>query len=1405
MLSPKIQRSIRVNDAQLIALSDRAQYDHSQAGYLHKRSADNSKWQLRWFILYQNILFYYESENNTRPTGVLLLEGSYCERLSKTPMERNASFCFTISYRRESQRSYELRAASEVDCVHWVDAIREASFNKLLLQKEELEQKQLHLLQIVESERTSRWQYAQQCDELSSEVKKLRTELCAYKKEHEPTNTRANSTTSLSPSDSEDIDPAELRKIKKVQSFFRGWLCRRRWKQIVDQYIKSPHAESMRKRNSLVFKMVEAEEEYLEQMEILVTCFLRPFKMAASSKKPPCTHEDVNSIFLNSETVLFLHQIFFKGLTSRMESWPTLVLGDLFDMLLPMLTIYQEYVRNHHYSLQVLTECKQTQPFAQLLTRLESKPACQSRSLETFLTYPMHQIPRYIITLHELLAHTPHDHVERRSLQHARAQLEELSRQMHDEVSETENLRKNLAVERMIIEGCDILLDVNQVFIRQGTLSQVVGKGRRASPQARQAFLFSNHLLLTTRAAGGRLHLPAAGRLPLHDALLVEDPSNHDDDDSTSVCSSPGGDIYQGKDFKILVEVKGEQICAHLVAATLEEKAAWTSELAQCMESAALTELLRACGSCGAASASLPACRSDRALFTDDVDIRFSRTLNSCKVPQIRSATPQRLLQRLTDLRFLSVDFLNTFLLTYRVFTDGVTVLEALKQVFYEQSQQEFDLAPPPDATRKTSAASTVSGYGSEYSDRDWQARFWRASRKSEEDDKLSPYLIAPSRRQSSVSKVEEDSSHLTIPKIMATSSSNETLKGTSPSSPGALSSVTLVGSPKRASPENRVDKTDDDKRSPARDNDKENAKIMKNIRDNNAAMMKDESIELVDQSDEDIKYKEEEQEKNKFKVDEKFKISQRFSEMQRNRTMSESPRRLHPSAGAAAEARRRSEGAREAAERAAAEAEPRRASDSGATRCVPRRSVSERRCTSSSINSERRRYWGGSEPRTSVTSQASQMAQTYRRDTGQPKAGVVITSFRQSHRSFGKDLLWSSTSTAAVAFAVATSASSNPRSPPPTSPPHARRDSVISTAATMRVLNVLRHWISKHSSDFWSDERLRGLTMDFLKEIEGSPGLLPAEHKAAAQLLRLLERAPDRNVDLQALFSPPYVPTKENVETLSALEIAEQMTYLDYQIFSAIHSEEFLGQAWTKSDKAERAPHILMMTAHFNHISNLVISEILRKYTLMGRVATIEKWAAVADIARCLHNFNGVLQVCAALSNASIYRLKKTWDKVSKTSKSTIEKMQTITSSECRFRILRDALHRCDPPCIPYLGMYLSDLSFIEEGTSNYTPDGLLNFSKMRMIAHVIREIRNFQQTPYKIDHIPKVCDFLLDRSLVIPEERQYTLSLELEPRCSRGSAGGLPAAPASPASPAAQRRRRASLAALAPLRADR
>lgn len=420
----------------------------------------------------------------------------------------------TLSWKKEGSKEYQLRTESEPECITWLRAISSARYSSLLDDKEQLEQKYLHLSQIIESESTAKWQYSKQCEELLAEIKKLREEICLLKRQENRSNhlrlvlsksaalvdtvmrqqgrrqqrnqrlgspapsqtgwpttmkrarsmeqeqeaqemaiRRARRCTAAqgragegqlrhlvgwSPRRGQSVDvtqPArlacardgepdesalsyqlrsvvdvlnkgillsdcllevenseELRKIKKVQGFFRGWLCRRRWKQIVQEYIKSPHAESMRKRNNLVFRMVECEEEYVEQLSTLISAFLRPIKMAASSQRPPLDHDELNSIFLNSETLLFLHQIFLKGLSARMDSWPTLVLGDLFNMLLPMLTIYQEFVRNHHFSLQVLAECKQRDQFSLLLQRLEEKPQLNGRTLETFLTYPMHQV-----------------------------------------------------------------------------------------------------------------------------------------------------------------------------------------------------------------------------------------------------------------------------------------------------------------------------------------------------------------------------------------------------------------------------------------------------------------------------------------------------------------------------------------------------------------------------------------------------------------------------------------------------------------------------------------------------------------------------------------------------------------------------------------------------------------------------------------------------------------------------------------------------------------------------------------------------------------------------------------------------------------------------------------------------
>lgn len=65
--------------------------------------------------------------------------------------------------------------------------------------------------------------------------------------------------------------------------------------------------------------------------------------------------------------------------------------------------------------------------------------------------------------------------------------------------------------------------------------------------------------------------------------------------------------------------------------------------------------------------------------------------------------------------------------------------------------------------------------------------------------------------------------------------------------------------------------------------------------------------------------------------------------------------------------------------------------------------------------------------------------------------------------------------------------------------------------------------------------------------------------------------------------------------------------------------------------------------------ISNLIASEIVRNEDIGARVSAIEKWVAVADICRCLHNYNAVLEITSSMNRSAIFRLKKTWLKVSK------------------------------------------------------------------------------------------------------------------------------------------------------------
>ncbi|XP_073849815.1 ras-specific guanine nucleotide-releasing factor 2 isoform X5 [Macaca fascicularis] len=1202
-----MQKSVRYNEGHALYLAFLARKEGTKRGFLSKKTAEASRWHEKWFALYQNVLFYFEGEQSCRPAGMYLLEGCSCERTPAPPRAgagpggvRDAldkQYYFTVLFGHEGQKPLELRCEEEQDGKEWMEAIHQASYADILIEREVLMQKYIHLVQIVETEKIAANQLRHQLEDQDTEIERLKSEIIALNKTKERMRPYQ--------SNQEDEDP-DIKKIKKVQSFMRGWLCRRKWKTIVQDYICSPHAESMRKRNQIVFTMVEAESEYVHQLYILVNGFLRPLRMAASSKKPPISHDDVSSIFLNSETIMFLHEIFHQGLKARIANWPTLILADLFDILLPMLNIYQEFVRNHQYSLQVLANCKQNRDFDKLLKQYEANPACEGRMLETFLTYPMFQIPRYIITLHELLAHTPHEHVERKSLEFAKSKLEELSRVMHDEVSDTENIRKNLAIERMIVEGCDILLDTSQTFIRQGSLIQVpsVERGKLSKVRLgslslkkegeRQCFLFTKHFLICTRSSGGKLHLlKTGGVLSLIDCTLIEEPDASDDD------SKGSGQVFGHLDFKIVVEPPdAAAFTVVLLAPSRQEKAAWMSDISQCVDNIRCNGLMTVVFEENSKVTVPHMIKSDARLHKDDTDICFSKTLNSCKVPQIRYASVERLLERLTDLRFLSIDFLNTFLHTYRIFTTAAVVLGKLSDIY----KRPFTSIPVSQNNR---GEHLVDGKSP------------RLCRKFS-----SPPPLAVSRTSSPVRARKLSLTSPSNSKIGAldlTTSSSPTTMTQSPaaSPPPHTGQIPLDLSRGLSSPEQSPGPVEENVDNPR--------------------------VDLC----------------NKLK-----------------RSIQKAVLESAP------------------ADRAGVESSP--AADT--TELSPCRSPSTPRHL------------------------------RYRQPGGQ--------TADNAHCSVSP----------ASAFAIATAAAGH-GSPPGFNNTERTCDKefIIRRTATNRVLNVLRHWVSKHAQDFELNNELKMNVLNLLEEVLRDPDLLPQERKATANILRALSQddQDDIHLKLEDIIQMTDCMKAECFQSLSAMELAEQITLLDHVIFRSIPYEEFLGQGWMKLDKNERTPYIMKTSQHFNDMSNLVASQIMNYADVSSRANAIEKWVAVADICRCLHNYNGVLEITSALNRSAIYRLKKTWAKVSKQTKALMDKLQKTVSSEGRFKNLRETLKNCNPPAVPYLGMYLTDLAFIEEGTPNFTEEGLVNFSKMRMVTQ-----------------------YLLDKDLIIDEDTLYELSLKIEPR---------------------------------------
>ncbi|KAI8842145.1 ras guanine nucleotide exchange factor domain-containing protein [Chytridium lagenaria] len=268
-----------------------------------------------------------------------------------------------------------------------------------------------------------------------------------------------------------------------------------------------------------------------------------------------------------------------------------------------------------------------------------------------------------------------------------------------------------------------------------------------------------------------------------------------------------------------------------------------------------------------------------------------------------------------------------------------------------------------------------------------------------------------------------------------------------------------------------------------------------------------------------------------------------------------------------------------------------------------------------------------------------------------------------------------------------------------------------------VRVFNVMKSWIENYCMD---DPEDRGVLMA-MKRFAQTTMFQPPQDGAHVWEGRATPILPKTLNSIKLLDVDP-------------LELARQLTIVEARAFCKLMPTEFLKLAWGR----EGDSNVRRMSRTSNRISRWVAESILREEDARRRVALIKHYIHVADRCRQMNNFNTLISIIAA-RNFSRYR---------------------------------EALHTINPPCVPFLGFYLTDLTFIEEGSPDFLrgyPPGMINFSKRMKTAEVILEIQQYQNVPYFLTVVGELQDFLkkcLEECGEVDEERLYEMSLALEPR---------------------------------------
>ncbi|XP_032582395.1 guanine nucleotide-releasing factor 2 isoform X14 [Drosophila sechellia] len=230
----------------------------------------------------------------------------------------------------------------------------------------------------------------------------------------------------------------------------------------------------------------------------------------------------------------------------------------------------------------------------------------------------------------------------------------------------------------------------------------------------------------------------------------------------------------------------------------------------------------------------------------------------------------------------------------------------------------------------------------------------------------------------------------------------------------------------------------------------------------------------------------------------------------------------------------------------------------------------------------------------------------------------------------------------------------------------------------------------------------------------------------------------------------------------LKSLEIAEQMTLLDAELFTKIEIPEVL--LFAKDQCEEKSPNLNKFTEHFNKMSYWARSKILRLQDAKEREKHVNKFIKIMKHLRKMNNYNSYLALLSALDSGPIRRLE--WQKGITEE---VRAFCALIDSSSSFRAYRQALAETNPPCIPYIGLILQDLTFVHVGNQDYLSKGVINFSKRWQQYNIIDNMKRFKKCAYPFRRNERIIRFFDNFKDFMGEEEMWQISEKIKPRGRR------------------------------------